>query len=44
VHLVGLSHVFAYDVLDMFLIGNADSTYDLDIPGCFAVKFLLLFI
>jgi len=44
VHLVGHSDVFAYDVLDIFPIGKADSANDLDLPGCDAVKFLLLFI
>ena len=39
VHLVGHSDVFAYDVLDIFPIGKADSANDLDLPGCNAVKF-----
>jgi len=39
VHLVRLSHVLAYDVLDIFPIGKADSAYDLDFPGYDAVKF-----
>jgi len=38
-NLVGLPHVFAHDVSDIFPIGKADSAYDLDLPGCDAVKF-----